>query len=79
MWLALFFGSLQAEREREREREREGGGRERKDFYIESCQNDRLSSYGITRVAFMIRATATMSHICNSRMSNLLKVQKVER
>jgi hypothetical protein len=59
-----------------------GGGerdREREDFYLLSFQYDRLSSNGITRVAFMIRATATMSHICNSRMSNLIKLQNVAR
>jgi len=33
--------------------------------YLVSCQNDLLSSSGITRVAFMIRATATISHICS--------------
>ena len=33
--------------------------------YLLSCQNDFLSSSGITRVAFMIRATATISHICS--------------
>ena len=42
--------------------------------YLLSCQNDFLSSSGITRVAFMIRATATMSHICNFRMSNLAPI-----
>lgn len=31
--------------------------------HLESCQNDLLSSLGTTSVAFMIRATATMSHI----------------
>jgi len=33
--------------------------------YLVSCQNDLLSSSGITRVAFIIRATATISHICS--------------
>lgn len=33
--------------------------------YLVSCQNDLLSSSGITRVAFMIRAIATISHICS--------------
>lgn len=33
--------------------------------YLESCQNDRLSSSGTTSVAFNMRATATMSQICH--------------
>lgn len=33
--------------------------------YLVSRQNDFLSSSGITRVALMIRAIATISHICS--------------
>lgn len=42
--------------------------------YLVSCQNEFLSSSGITRVAFMIRAIATISHICSK--SQLLAIQE---
>jgi hypothetical protein len=33
--------------------------------HLLSCQNDFLSSSGITSVAFIMRAIATISHICS--------------
>lgn len=36
---------------------------------LESCQKDRLSNWGITSVAFIKRATATMSDICEQKNS----------
>lgn len=35
--------------------------------HLESCQKDLLSSSGTTSVAFKMRATATISHICKMK------------
>lgn len=35
--------------------------------YLESCQNERLSNWGMTKVAFIICATATMSDIYSKK------------
>lgn len=43
------------------------------EYYLESCQNELLSSIGITRVAFIIRAMATMSDICHEKRNALIR------
>jgi hypothetical protein len=42
--------------------------------HLVSCQNDRLSSWGMTKVAFIMCATATMSEIC--RKTRLLSLYR---